>query len=281
MASPATLASARKILSDGELAAFRRDGFLVPRYRLPQADLAALQALTDRIVADNPHLADAPMACPHVPGSGVQQLKASKDWLPLSLHSDILDMVEQIVGPDIVLWGSNLFYKRPLEGPATPWHRDAAYWPIRPLATTSVWIAITDSVKENGCLRFIAGSHAAREIGDHYESQEAGVIIPGTLSADSFDEQEARDVEMEPGQVVLFDCFTIHGAQTNRGTRHRAGYALRFMPATSHYDHDAALTAHRRSPGAAHHTRPLILARGVDRSGKNDFTRGHPMPLVD
>lgn len=266
----------QRLLSEEERAAFRRDGFLVPRYRLPAADLAALQALTERIVADNPRLADVPMSCPHVPGSGVQDLKAGPGWLPLSLHPDILDIVEQVVGPDIVLWGSNLFYKRPQEGPATPWHRDGAYWPITPLATTSVWIAISDSVRENGCLRFIPGSHAARDIGEHYESREAGVVIPGTLTPGSFDEATARDVEMEPGQIVLFDCYTVHGAQANRGTRHRAGYALRFMPATSHYDHDAALTARRRSPGAGHHTRPLILARGVDRSGRNDFRRGHP-----
>lgn len=278
MSTAAADARGRTILSDAELAAFRRDGFLVPRYRLPAADLARLQALTERIVADNPHLADSPMACPHVPGSGIQGLKSSDAWLPLSLHPDILDIVAQVIGPDIVLWGSNLFYKRPLEGPATPWHRDGAYWPIRPLATTSVWIAISDSVRENGCLRFIAGSHAARELGEHYESKEAGLVIPGTLAPGSFDEAAATDVEMAPGQIVLFDCFTIHGAQSNRGTRHRAGYALRFMPATSHYDHEAALTAHRRSPGAAHHTRPLILARGVDRSGRNDFTRGHPQP---
>jgi hypothetical protein len=75
---------------------------------------------------------------------------------------------------------------------------------------------------------------------------------------------------------ACMDVFPIPGARSNRGTRHRAGYALRFMPAASHYDHDAALNAHRRSPGAAHHTRPLILARGVDRSGRNDFARGHP-----
>jgi len=266
----------RRILSDDELEAYRRDGFVVPRYRLPARDLAALQALTKRIVADNPHLADVPMACPHVPGSGVQGLKSDDAWRPLSLHPDILDIVEQIIGPDIVLWGSNLFYKRPHEGPATPWHRDGAYWPIRPLATTSVWIAISDSLRDNGCLRFIAGSHAAREIGEHYESTAPGLVIPGTLTPESFDETRAQDVEMQPGQIVLFDCYTIHGAQANRGTRQRAGYALRFMPSTSHYDHDAVKTARRRSPGAAHHTRPLILARGVDRTGRNDFTRGHP-----
>lgn len=277
MAEPVSETGTGKILSDRELETFRRDGFLVPDYRLPASDLATLQALTDRIVADNPHLADVPMSCPHVPGSGIQHLKSSADWLPLSLHADILDMIEQIIGPDIVLWGSNLFYKRPLEGPATPWHRDGAYWPIKPLATTSVWIAISDSVRENGCMRFIAGSHAAREIGEHYEATEKGVVIPGTLKPECFDESKAVDVEMEAGQVVLFDCYTIHGAQTNKGTRHRAGYALRFMPSTSHYDHDAALTARRRSPGAGHDTRPLILARGSDRSGRNDFSRGHPV----
>jgi len=276
MSVPAAGSGTQRILSDRALETYRRDGFLVPDYRLPAPDLAALQALTDRIVADNPHLADVPMSCPHVPGSGIQHLKSSARWLPLSLHGDILDMVEQIIGPDIVLWGSNLFYKRPLEGPATPWHRDGAYWPIKPLATTSVWIAISDSVRENGCLRFIAGSHAAREIGAHFESSEKGIVIPGTLDPKSFDPGAARDVEMEAGQIVIFDCYTIHGAQSNRGTRHRAGYALRFMPSTSHYDHDAALTARRRSPGAGHDTRPLILARGIDRCGRNDFSRGHP-----
>ncbi len=183
MSSHATATRGHGNLSDDELAAYHRDGFLVPRYRLPAADLARLQALTERIVADNPQLADTPMACPHVPGSGIQGLKSSAAWRPLSLHPDILDIVERIIGPDIVLWGSNLFYKRPLEGPATPWHRDAAYWPIRPLATTSVWIAISDSVKENGCLRFIAGTHAAREAGEHYEFEGSGRDHPGHAGA--------------------------------------------------------------------------------------------------
>lgn len=271
--------ASRKILSAGALAAYHRDGFLVPEYRLPPQDLAALQALTETIVADNPHLADVPMSCPHVPGSGMQGLKSSAAWLPLSLHPDLLDIVEQIAGPDIVLWGSNIFYKRPLEGPATPWHRDAAYWPIKPLTTTSVWIAVSDSTRENGCLRFVAGSHAAQDAGEHYESTEPGLVIPGSLVPGSFDESQARDAEMEAGQIVIFDCYTVHGAASNTGSRRRAGYALRFMPSTSHYDHEAALTAHRRSPGAAHHTRPLILARGVDRSGRNDFARGHPLTV--
>ena len=77
-------AGARRLLSEEELAAYRRDGFLVPRYRLPPEDLATLQALTERIVVDNPHMADVPMSCPHVPGSGTQNLEAAPGWLPVA-----------------------------------------------------------------------------------------------------------------------------------------------------------------------------------------------------
>ena len=88
------------------------------------------------------------------------------------------------------------------------------------------------------------------------------------------DESKAVDVELRAGEMVLFDIFTIHGARRNLGEQPRAGYTLRFMPSTSHYDHDAAVL--RDKPGYGHDTRPLILVRGVDRCGKNDFQRGHP-----
>ena len=184
-------------------------------------------------------------------------------------------MVAQIAGPDLVLWGSSVFYKRAVAGPATAWHQDAQAWPmIKPLATTSVWIAASDSTVENGCLRVIPGSHRAKQVGRHGFAHPTGSIVARSLEPGEFDERVARDVELEAGQVVLFDVYTVHGGGPNRGTRPRAGYALRFMPATSHYDHDGA--ENRSAPGYAHDTRALMLVRGTDRSGKNDFRRGHP-----
>ena len=73
--------------------------------------------------------------------------------------------------------------------------------------------------------------------------------------------------------MVIFDIFTIHGGGPNRGAQPRGGYALRLMPGTSHYDHDGA--ENRAAPGYSHDTRPLLLLRGADRTGKNDFKRGH------
>ncbi|HEV8260327.1 MAG TPA: phytanoyl-CoA dioxygenase family protein, partial [Burkholderiales bacterium] len=189
-------------------------------------------------------------------------------------HPDIVDIVEQIIGPDIILWGTGIFHKRALAGPATPWHRDASHTPVKPLATTSVWIAVFDSLRANGCLRFLPGSHAARQVGAHSVQDRKDLVFGVTVDESEVNESKAVDVELRAGEMVLFDIFTIHGARNNLAEQRRAGYTLRFMPSTSHYDHDAAVL--RELPGYGHHLRPLILVRGVDRSGKNDFRRGHP-----
>ena len=93
------------------------------------------------------------------------------------------------------------------------------------------------------------------------------------MAEDEFDESLAKDVELEAGQMLLFDVYMTHGARPNTGSRPRAGYALRFMPATSHYDHDSAI------PGGdtSRETKALFLVRGVDRCGRNDFRRGHAL----
>jgi Phytanoyl-CoA dioxygenase (PhyH) len=267
-------ATTRSILGADQIEAYHRDGYVVPRYQLPGDLLTKLQALTLKLVEDNPGLTNQHMVGPHVPGSGTQNLKSGPGWMDIATHSDILDMIEQIIGPDIVLWGSGIFYKRPLAGPATPWHRDSVYTPIRPLATTTVWIAVFDSVVANGCLRVIPGSHQTKEIGEHVLHGRDDLFLPAGLASSDVDESAAVDVELKAGQMLVFDMFTTHGARTNLGTQYRAGYALRFMPATSQYDHDSAV--HTEQKGYGHDTRPLILVRGIDRCGRNDFQRGHP-----
>jgi hypothetical protein len=269
------LKSRQGILSPEEIAAYRRDGYIVPRLRLKCDDLAGLQEAVSHLVEDNPTLLDQSIVGPHVPGSGVQGVKVRSPeyWKRIALHPRILDMVEQVIGPDVILWGTTLFYKRAISGPETGWHRDGQVWPIKPLATTSVWIAATESTRRNGCLRVIPGSHAARRIGEHVFEDRKDMIVRRSLAREEFDESTAVDVELEPGQMVMFDVYTIHGATHNRGSVPRAGYALRFMPATSHFDHDGA--ERRDEPGYAHNTRALLLARGKDRCGLNDFVRGH------
>ncbi|PPR58999.1 MAG: hypothetical protein CFH10_01942 [Alphaproteobacteria bacterium MarineAlpha4_Bin2] len=263
-----------KILSDIEVETFERDGFLVPHYRLPKNKLMLLQELADKLIAENPAIGDEPIASPHIPGSGIQRVKTDPRWLEIPTFPPILDMVEQLIGSDVILWGTTFFHKPPGEQRVVPWHRDGRYWPIKPLATTSVWIAVTETTTENGCLRVIPGSHEARDIGKHYRDNTNKVTIPETLHSDQLEEAQARDIELEAGQMVIFDVYMAHSSSVNESAKRRIGYALRYMPSTSHYDHyDIPI---EESRGSAHHTRPLIQVRGIDKSGLNNFTIGHP-----
>ena len=264
-----------KILSAEEIRTYRNDGVLVPSFRLPSNKLELLQSLADDIVSRNPRMGDEPMASPHVPGSGVQNLKSDIRWLEIPTFPPILDMVEQLIGPDIILWGTTLFHKPSGIQRTVPWHRDGRYWPIKPLNTTSVWIAVTDCNTENGCLRVIPGSHLSQDTGSHFRDYSDDVTIPETLHPKEYDQSKTREITLESGQMVIFDVYTAHGSSVNKSDCVRTGYALRFMPATCHYDHHDIPVAESR--GSAHHTRPLIQVRGVDRSGKNNFSIGHPV----
>src|SRR5689334_8396291 len=124
---------ARQILGPEQIEAYHRDGFVVPPYRLPEKDIAKLQALTLRLIEDNPTLADHHMVGPHVPGSGFEGLKSRHGWLDIATHPDIVDIVEQIVGPDIVLWATGFFTKPRLPAPAPRCHRAPTQPPVNPL----------------------------------------------------------------------------------------------------------------------------------------------------
>ena len=143
-------------LTDREIEAFHRDGFIMPDYQMPDRLLNQMRDAYDRVVAgnsDTPGVSPNFMLGPHLQKTGAQGVKGDPFWMDLARNDDILDMVSQVAGGDLVLWGTTLFGKPPLVGKATPWHQDADYYPIEPMATITVWIAIDDATAENGCMR--------------------------------------------------------------------------------------------------------------------------------
>jgi Phytanoyl-CoA dioxygenase (PhyH) len=278
VASAATR-SGRKVLTDAEVAAYERDGFLRPDFRLPADALAELQDMVARLMADNPEAMDRgePVSSMHSPDYSVFPLKANPDeWLAFAQTPQILDLVEDLVGPDIILWGTHLFHKAPKTGGRVNWHRDAASYPINPLVTPNVWIAVTPSTVDNGCVQFIPGSHAARQKGRHVAKDDTDpeAMIALTLEED-FDESTAVAMELEPGQLYISDPFIIHGSDPNTSTHPRTGLSLRYFPATSVYEHDNTPEEYSGRSYTKFSGRPLFLVRGVDQSGKNDFSIGH------
>ncbi len=246
------------MLTEQEIRRYHADGYVVPDFRMRGEALADIRAAHDRLLAKHPEFADY---CPAV-------LAFDTSFLAIARTPAILEMVEQLIGGDFALWNSSFFAKPAHVGTRTPWHQDGEYWPIRPLATCSVWIAVDAATPENGCLRVIPGSHQRRELGRHDFNGADGLSLPLQLRAEEFDEASARDVVLRQGQISLHDVYLIHGSEPNRSAKPRRGMTLRYMPTTSVYRRDLA---ERRSGPLAMSERTLYLMRGTDRSGRNDF----------
>jgi phytanoyl-CoA dioxygenase PhyH len=268
------------VLSEDEVAAYNRDGFVVPRYRLPEADLARLRAICEKLLSDHPNIHNVPITNPHLPHYSVQKLKTEgAPWLAAATKPELLDMVEQAIGPDIVIFQTALFHKKAVTGGRAPYHRDGKYYPIKPLVATNIWIAVTPSTVENGCLRIIPGSHAKKEAGEHiWTDGKGGELFRIQLADGEYNEADAVPVELEPGQMVLFDVYSIHGGEPNTSGRQRTGFSIRYFPASSYWDHANPMNNAETSEYTDNSKRPLILVRGKDSSGRNDFSVGHVKP---
>jgi ectoine hydroxylase-related dioxygenase (phytanoyl-CoA dioxygenase family) len=138
-----------------------------------------------------------------------------------------------------------------------------------------VWVALEPSTAANSCLRVIPGSHRARVLHDHLHEDRVDLTLQQRLAAGTFDESQAVDIELEPGQMSLHDVYMIHGARANMAAQRRTGVALRCMPSTSHFDRTLRPLDGKTGVPVDFTRRPLWLVRGVDRCGRNDVEVGH------
>lgn len=271
-------------LSPDEVARYQRDGVLVPEFRLPAARLDALRAALDQVLDENPEVRPEQLVSAHIArvnqgGTNKEGVRGHTAFLEIARDPDILDLVAQLIGEDIILWGCHIFCKPGGDGLEVPWHQDGHYWPIRPLATCTAWLALDDSTVENGCLRVIPGSHRSKTLHPHLLEERAGLALNRSIEAGCMNEGEALDVELEAGQLSLHDVHIIHGSNPNRSARRRAGVAIRYMPASSHFDRQMFKPGDQTGLHIDFASRPLWLLRGVDRSGRNDFSIGHPVSM--
>lgn len=248
------------MLTAAQINEYHERGFVTPDYRLPMQVVEDIRTAHTRLIERHPEFSDYCSA-----------LLAYDTWyLTVARTPEILEMVGQVLGEDIALWNCSLFAKPAKVGTRTPWHQDGEYWPIRPLATCTVWIAVDASTRENGCLRVIPGSHRSQQLAKHQENNAAGLALNLELEQSQFDEAQAEDIILEPGQVSLHDVYLYHGSEPNYSDYPRRGLTLRFMPTTSVYRHDE-LTRFKRDGVLQMSQRTVYLMRGIDRSGENDF----------
>ena len=105
------------------------------------------------------------------------------------------------------------------------------------MATCTVWLAIDDSNLENGCLRFIKGSHLDKKLKSHNLNDNKNLTLNQELDKQEFNETEAVDLILKRGQISLHDVYLVHGSDANKSSKSRRAITMRFMPTTSIFDH--------------------------------------------
>lgn len=146
-------------------------------------------------------------------------------------HPVILDKVQEILGPDLIVWRSVFFIKPARDPKRIEWHNDLAYWERSEEREVSAWIALTDSTTANGCLRVIPGSHRGqlyeRAVGRGRSDQLMRQVVETDVGSDG-----GVAIELRAGQFDLHDGGLLHRSPGNSTDRPRIGLAIRYVPST-------------------------------------------------
>jgi hypothetical protein len=219
---PATTAEP-KALTPEQLVQFNRDGFLkgLRVFSPDQAD--ATRRYFDDLLAQ-------------VLAAGGDSYSISTAHLKHARVYDLLTdarlvaIVRDLLGEDVIAWGSHFFCKMPGDGKAVAWHQDASYWPLSPSKAVTIWLAIDDADCSNGCMRFLAGSHHFGHL-TYRESNPAEHNVLDQTVEDAERYGTPVDDELKAGEVSVHSDLLLHSSESNRSTRRRCGLTLRYCAA--------------------------------------------------
>jgi len=142
----------------------------------------------------------------------------------------IVERVADLVGPDVVGWGSQVFCKMPGDPMEVPLHQDAIYYPFTPSRTASVWIALDDVDVDNAAMEFVPGSHTLGGVAHRELALDGTRVLERSVVG--HDTRETYINELPAGWASLHSDLLLHRSPPNRSNRRRAGIALRYGPAS-------------------------------------------------
>lgn len=144
----------------------------------------------------------------------------------------LVDAIEDLLGPDIVCWGSSFFAKSAHDPRFISWHQDSVYYGIEPPDSITAWIALTDATSLSGCMRIIPGSHLSTQIVQHEETRAPNNMLSRGQTIRDVDESLAVEMPLRAGQMSIHHNKTFHASEPNRADWPRIGVAIHF--AASH-----------------------------------------------
>jgi non-haem Fe2+, alpha-ketoglutarate-dependent halogenase len=182
--------------------------------------------------------------------------ESSRFLFDICMNRNILDYVEDLLGPNFFLWGSNFFIKEPLSLSTVGWHQDAYYWPLNPHGSVTVWLAFDDSTAENGAMTVVPGSHKAGLL-KHVRVNDSGSVLMLECERGQFREDTAVQATLQAGQVSIHHDMLVHGSPGNPSQSRRAGLTIRYSRTNVKCDLD--INPHFK----------MYLCRGVDEYQHN------------
>jgi non-haem Fe2+, alpha-ketoglutarate-dependent halogenase len=243
------------MLTEAELRAYDRDGFLFPRTALTSDEAADCRDRFHNFAVQFGEEARGR-------GQMTKRPHLILQWVAdLARHRSIIDAVEDIIGPDILCWFSAFFVKEGGSKRFVSWHQDGEY-AVTSDRSVSAWVALTPATMENGCMRFLPGSH--RSLLTHQESYHPDNILTRGQTIVGVDEGSGVEVVLAPGQFALFHGNMAHGSSPNTSPQDRIGLVFRYV----------AGDGYETQPGYESAT----LIRGADHAGKLEL---EPIPSTD
>ena len=212
-----------KLLSDAQVQAYERDGFVYPVDVLSPAEVRALR----QELEDWERERGAPIDFP----------EKSKSYLlfnwadQLVHHPRILDAVEDLIGPDILVYHSTLFVKEARTPAFVRWHQDSTYFYLEPHLHVTAWVALSPASIEAGCMQALPGSHRWGAFEHDDKPEPMNMIRRGQGISGRFDDAQGQYMPVAAGQMSLHHTDLVHASGGNDSDDRRLGYAISYIPA--------------------------------------------------
>ena len=214
-----------KALSEAAIAHYREAGYFHPLQVLSEAEVAECRRQLEQIEATQGH---------PIQGPGRSKSHLLFPWIDeLIRHPKILDAVEDLIGPDILLWNSVWWIKEPMSEAYVAWHQDGKYVGLDTSQFVTAWLALSPATLESGCMRVLPGSHREPLLDHNDLFTEDNMLSRGQEIAVPVDESRTVAMELAPGQISLHDVGLAHASAPNRSRDRRIGLSMHFIPTSS------------------------------------------------
>jgi non-heme Fe2+,alpha-ketoglutarate-dependent halogenase len=209
---------------------YQADGFVFPIRVLEDDDVRRFRDAYDAYESSiGPELATVPARDRYV------YFAETHTFLPwafeLATRSAVLDAVQSLLGPDLLIWDSRWFTKRPGDPTYITWHQDGTYWSLDPPKVCTAWIALSRSFAGNGAMQVVPGTHLGGQLPHVDTFDAANALARGQEIAVEVDEAEAVTLTLAPGEMSLHHIGVVHGSKPNLSDESRIGFAVRFIAA--------------------------------------------------